>query len=258
MFRMILIHSMLKLSREPFMRVQVVFMRMHTHFLRMHLCLSFNYGRLPQHAHVCRTLRTHTRDLRMHVNVQKPHLLFLFLFFFPYLFSLTNHDSYAPFHLLLQVLPPFISTGSASLISSWYRVLTKDTMALVHMAGFEPVIHLLLKGSASGILVQTLYERWWDTTYTFHIAEREITVTSHDFHWMMGFSDDADEAKPSHRLLSSSISLPSTHTHRLSLLHHKILFPFLPLSPYHPHTHSFFLTIPIPIPIPILLGKLFI
>ena len=105
------------------------------------------------------------------------------------------------------------------------------------MAGFEPVIHLLLKGSASGILVQTLYERWWDTTYTFHIAEREITVTSYDFHWMMGFSDDADEAKPSHRLLSSLISLPSTHTHRLSLLHHKILFP-CSLSP---------LTTPIPI-----------
>ena len=102
MFRMILIHSMLKLSREPFMRVQVVFMCMHTHFLHMHLCSSINYGCLPQHVHVCRTLRTHTRDLCMHVNVQKPHLLFLFLFFFsPHLFSLNNHDSYAPFHLLL-------------------------------------------------------------------------------------------------------------------------------------------------------------
>ena len=63
-------------------------------------------------------------------------------------------------------------------------------MALVHMAGFEPVIHLLLKGSASGILVQTLFERWWDTTYKFHIAEREMTATSHDFHWMMGFRFD--------------------------------------------------------------------
>ena len=63
-------------------------------------------------------------------------------------------------------------------------------MALVHMAGFEPVIHLLLKGSASGILVQTLSERWWDTTHKFHIAEKEMTVTSHDFHWMMGFRFD--------------------------------------------------------------------
>ena len=90
MFMMILIHSMLKLLREPFMRVQVVFMRMHTHFLRMHLCSSINYGRLPQHAHVCRTLRTHTRDLRMHVNVQKPHLLFLFLFFFSLLIFLNQ------------------------------------------------------------------------------------------------------------------------------------------------------------------------
>ena len=69
-------------------------------------------------------------------------------------------------------------------------------------------------------------------------------------------SDDVDEAEPSHWLLSSSISLPSNHTDRLSLPHHKILSPFLPLSPYHPHTHSFFLTIPIAILI--LLSKLFI
>ena len=44
MFRMILIHSMLKLSREPFTHVQVVFMRMHTHFLRMRPCSSIHYG----------------------------------------------------------------------------------------------------------------------------------------------------------------------------------------------------------------------
>ena len=63
-------------------------------------------------------------------------------------------------------------------------------MALVDMASFKLVGRLLPEGSASGILVQTLAERWWDTAYTFHIAEREMTVTSHDFHQIMGLRFD--------------------------------------------------------------------
>ncbi|KAF3946438.1 hypothetical protein CMV_027293 [Castanea mollissima] len=61
-------------------------------------------------------------------------------------------------------------------------------------------------------------------------------------------SDDADEADPSHRLLSCHthrLSLPSTHTHQLSLPHHKILSHSLPLPPpypfifpHHTHTHT--------------------
>ena len=50
--------------------------------------------------------------------------------------------------------------GSISRISSWYWALTKDTKALVYAASFEPVVHLLLEGSANGILVQTLAKRW--------------------------------------------------------------------------------------------------
>ena len=37
---------------------------------------------------------------------------------------------------------------------------------------------------ANAILVQTLAKRWWDTTHTIHIADREITVTPYDFHHM--------------------------------------------------------------------------
>ena len=29
-------------------------------------------------------------------------------------------------------------------------------------------------------------ERWWDTTHTFHIAGREMTITPHNFHRMTG------------------------------------------------------------------------
>ena len=57
-----------------------------------------------------------------------------------------------------------------------------------HLAGFEPVISFLPKKTASATLVQCLIERWWDTTYTFHIVEREITVTPYDFYCMISLS----------------------------------------------------------------------
>ena len=34
------------------------------------------------------------------------------------------------------------------------------------------------------MLVQALAERWWDTTHTFHIAEKEMTITPYDFYQM--------------------------------------------------------------------------
>ena len=54
----------------------------------------------------------------------------------------------------------------------------------MNAAGFGPLIRLLLEGVASGILVQALAKRWWETTHSFHIIEREITVTPHNFHQM--------------------------------------------------------------------------
>ena len=36
--------------------------------------------------------------------------------------------------------------------------------------------------------MQCLIERWWDTTQTFHIAEREMTVTAYNFYHMIGLS----------------------------------------------------------------------
>ena len=69
-------------------------------------------------------------------------------------------------------------------MAAWYRVLTTETRAHIHATGIEPIIHLLLKTFASAILVQTLAKRWWDTTHTIHIADREMTMTPHDFHHM--------------------------------------------------------------------------
>ena len=38
--------------------------------------------------------------------------------------------------------------------------------------------------------MQTLAERWWDTTHTFHIVDRGMTMTPHDFHCMTGLRCD--------------------------------------------------------------------
>lgn len=56
------------------------------------------------------------------------------------------------------------------------------TKALVRLTGFEPLLHLLLESVASGVLVQALAERWWDTTQIFHIAKKEMAITPNDFH----------------------------------------------------------------------------
>lgn len=70
-------------------------------------------------------------------------------------------------------------------MAAWYRVLPAKTMAHIYVASFELIIHLLLKRSPSAILVQSLADKWWDTTYTFHITNREMTVTPCDFHRMI-------------------------------------------------------------------------
>ena len=69
-------------------------------------------------------------------------------------------------------------------MASWYRVLTTETRAYIYAMGFEPIIHLLPERSFSAILVESLAKRLWDTTHTFHIADREMIVTPHDFHYM--------------------------------------------------------------------------
>ena len=68
------------------------------------------------------------------------------------------------------------------------NLLVLETKAYIQMAGFKPIIVLLSEKSASATLVQCLIERWWDTTHTFHIAEREMMVAPYDFYCMIGLS----------------------------------------------------------------------
>lgn len=58
------------------------------------------------------------------------------------------------------------------------------------VVSFEPIMCLFLEGSTNGILVQALADSWWDTTHTFHIAGRGMTVTPHDFHQMTNLRFD--------------------------------------------------------------------
>ena len=73
---------------------------------------------------------------------------------------------------------------------AWYRVPTTETRAHIHAAGFEMIIHLLLKRLDSAILVQDLVETWWNITHSFHIANREMIMTPYDFHRMTGLRCD--------------------------------------------------------------------
>ena len=102
----------------------------------------------------------------------------------PHHFSSHYESNIIFFPFSLQILAPFSSRASTNWVAIWYRTLTKETMGHIHATGFKPIICLLLERSASAILMQTLAKRRWDTTHTFHIANREMTMTPHDFHRM--------------------------------------------------------------------------
>ena len=88
------------------------------------------------------------------------------------------------FFFFLQSSSPYTGKGSANKVIEWYNLLVLETKVYIREAGFKPIIGLLLEKSVSATLVQCLIERWWDTTYTFHIAEREMTVTPYDSYRM--------------------------------------------------------------------------
>lgn len=101
----------------------------------------------------------------------------------------SNVNLTSSFHLFTY-FAPFLGRGSSNSVAAWYRVLIAVTWAYIRVASFKPIIRLLSERSTSAILVQSLAERWWDSTYTFHIANREMIVTPHDFHYMTSLRCD--------------------------------------------------------------------
>ena len=159
---------------------QLVLMHMCT-LLCVRICVfQFIWKHNPTHIRICRPVCTcwHLKSL-----------IFIILSHFSPI-SLSSYDFHAILSSFLQILPPFSGRGSTNHIASWYKAITDNMRALVRAMGFEPILCLLLESHASTILVQSLAERWWETTHTFHIADREMTVTPHDFHQMTNLRCD--------------------------------------------------------------------
>ena len=76
----------------------------------------------------------------------------------------------------LQSSSPYADRGSTNKVVERFNQLIPKTRGYIREAGFEHIISLLPKNSTSATLVQCVIERLWDTTHTFHIAEREMTV----------------------------------------------------------------------------------
>ena len=105
-------------------------------------------------------------------------------------YSLIQTVNLTSLHFFLQAISLYSGRGSTNCMADWYGKLAEATKAPIRAAGFEPIVRLLLERSANAILVQSLAEKWWDTTPTFHIAKREITVTPSDFHRMTSLRHD--------------------------------------------------------------------
>ena len=91
----------------------------------------------------------------------------------------------------LQSSSLYASRRSITKVVEQYNLLVPETKAYIREAGFEPIIDILLEKSASAPLVQCLIKRWWDTTHTFHIVDREMTMSFYDFYRMTDLSLDS-------------------------------------------------------------------
>ena len=73
------------------------------------------------------------------------------------------------------------------MVKIWYEKLNDAARDKINKAGFEHLISgLSIYGVEKG-LIQSLAERWWDTTHTFHFEHvGEMTMTPTDFSAITG------------------------------------------------------------------------
>ncbi|PON60694.1 Aminotransferase-like mobile domain containing protein [Parasponia andersonii] len=68
------------------------------------------------------------------------------------------------------------------IIRQWYEELPSSVRDIVDHSGFKHVIDALSPSRPDSGLLQSLAERWWDTTHTFHFEQfGEMTMTPKDF-----------------------------------------------------------------------------
>ena len=113
---------------------------------------------------LCKQIRARMRTLAL------KNLILTILTPFSLIFS-SNSPFNALFSSLYRSCLPS-QVGVAPTVLLYGRVLIEETMDHIRASGFKPITHLLLETSTSAILVQCLVERWWDTTYTFHVLIR--------------------------------------------------------------------------------------
>ena len=88
----------------------------------------------------------------------------------------------------MQSSSPYVGRGSTNKVVEWYNILVLETRAYIQEAGFEPIIGLFLEKSTRATLGLCLIERWWDTTHTFHITTKKMTVTPYNFYRLTSLS----------------------------------------------------------------------
>jgi hypothetical protein len=113
------------------------------------------------------------------------------------------------------------SRGNATRVCDWWKQLSAATKALVKLASFRPMVENLAGSWSLKCVVLYLSQRWWDTTHTFHIVGREMTMTPLDKYQLTGlnvsghtirFPEDGgplDEIYLGYSSGSSTISVPS-------------------------------------------------
>jgi len=135
---------------------------------------AYFYSSFNRFTSICNS-KTHSCHFRIRLSLYHPIYLHSHTKT-PYFFNFTRIMNLTTFYFL-QSSTPYVGRGSTNKVVESFNLLIPKTRGYVREAGFEPITSLLSKKSASATLVQCLIERWWDTTHTFHIAERKMIVT---------------------------------------------------------------------------------
>ena len=72
--------------------------------------------------------------------------------------------------------------GEVGLVKKWYTELAPQVREIVDGCIFKQLLENITMREVENGLIQSMAERWWDTTHTFHFGDiREITMTPTDF-----------------------------------------------------------------------------
>ena len=96
--------------------------------------------------------------------------------------------------------------GSFNKVNLYYQGLSACVKQMVDGKGFNSIISALTYSSyaSSQAMMCALVERWMDTTHTFHLPVREMTITLLDFTAIIGLSFSREYIPLSDKAYSST------------------------------------------------------